>query len=103
MNRKPSPVTCAIHNVHKALARAQTKELLHGNNSESHTEEEARLLDEAKKQGLPAEELVLNAVRRLLPAQRNEEAIRALETVYVDGDEEEQRETLEYRKRSLDE
>ncbi len=66
-------------------------------------EEETRLRNEAERQGVPAEDLVLNAVRKLLPPARNVAAIRALEEVYDDGDEEEQRETWEYLKRVLDE
>ena len=66
-------------------------------------EEEARLRHEAAKQGLPADSLILNAVRTLLPSTQNEEAIRALEAVYDEGDEEEQRETWQYLRRALDE
>ena len=64
--------------------------------------DEHRLREEAARQGVPPEELVLRAVKQIFPAS-NEEAIRALESVYDEGDESEQRETWDYLKQALDE
>lgn len=66
------------------------------------SEEQQRLQDLATQQGLEAQEVVLQAVRRLLPSQTVADRLAALRTLLED-DEEEQRETGEYLQRVLDE
>ena len=65
-------------------------------------EEEQRLRDLAVQQGTDAQEVVLQAVRKLLPPQTAADRVAALRTL-LDDDESEQRETGEYLKRVLDE
>ncbi len=65
-------------------------------------EEQQRLQELARQQGLEAEEVVLRAVKRLLPPQSVADRIADLRTL-LDDDEQEQQETGEYLKRVLDE
>ena len=65
-------------------------------------EEEQRLRALAAQQGTDAQEIVLDAMRKLLPSQTVADRVAALRTL-LDDDEAEQRETGEYLKRVLDE
>jgi hypothetical protein len=65
-------------------------------------EEEQRLRALAVQQGTDAQEVVLQAVRKMLPPQTVSDRIAALRTLLED-DEEEQRETGEYLQHALDE
>ena len=65
-------------------------------------EEQQRLQELATQQGKKAEEVVLQAVKRVLPPQSVADRVAALRTL-LDDDAQEQQETGEYLKRVLDE
>ena len=69
-------------------------------------QEEQRLREEAARQGLPPEELVLQAVKQLIPSDSNdiEARLARLDRILLDPDDaEDQRETWEFLKKALDE
>jgi len=63
---------------------------------------EDQLRQEAAGAGIPAEEYAARTLAASLQRKRNQAAIRVLESFY-DGDEEEQRETLDFLTQALDE
>ncbi len=70
------------------------------------SEEETRLRQEAAKQGLPPEELVSQAVKTLIPPTPDDIQARLarLDSIMLDPDDaEDQRETGEFLRRTLDE
>ena len=63
---------------------------------------EAQVQQEAAKEGVAPEEFIVQTLEQRIQIARNQAAIHVLESFY-DGDEEEQRETLAFLRKSLDE
>ena len=69
-------------------------------------EEEARLREEASRQGVEPEELVVRAVKNLIPPEPSDIQTRLarLDRVLLDpADDDERKETWDYLKKALDE
>jgi hypothetical protein len=64
--------------------------------------EEAQLRELASQRGVPAEDIVLGAIKNLLPVRSPRDKVAALRAI-LEGDAKEQKETGDFLLRALDE
>ena len=64
---------------------------------------EQRLIDEASRRGIPANQFVVEVLKQHLPMKNRREQFAALLESWMEEDQEEQKDTFEYLVRSLDE